>query len=268
MSCTEAVRKLLSSKDPIKFTERDMPQVKHIVNSSIDSGEKYWKKTAIRRLPELRSLSIEIIQNRSHSINERLLDLGSRLEKIAQSNSALQDPARDPIRIKNKYAFRIEFFKYVIESLGVIDEIDSPVFASFTSLVIEGFALPDEKSPEAKTDLYKEVLKAVVDPFVEENAYIFEHYLVNSIYQDNFPFSENQDMFDGYVMLVVRYALVLFYLAGIAAKNRKLTIDDVALMIQVHTKIINHHKTFLLNLLQEIKRKQFDNMDFVSLLLE
>jgi len=252
MSCPEAVRKLLSDKNPIKFIQRDMLPVKHIVNGSIDTGDKYWKNSPVRKLPELRSLSIEIIQNRSRGINERLLDLGSSLEKNTH---------REAISTKSKYTFQLEFFRYAIESLGVFDEIESPVFACYTSLVMEGFELD-------KTAVYKEAVETVVKPFVEENAYLFEHYLANSIFQDNFPFSENQDMFDGYLLLVVRYALIKFYLAGIAAKNRKLIIDDVALMIQVHTKIINHHKTFILNLLQEIKRKEFDNMEFISLLLE
>ncbi len=268
MSCPEAVRKLLSSREPIRFSEHDMPVVKHIVNGSINTGDKYWKNSPVRNLPELRSLSIDTIQDRSHSINERILDLGSRLEKIAQSGLIPKDPVRDPIRFESKYAFQMDFFGYVIESLGFIDEIDSPVFANYTSLVMEGFELLGDESQNSRTDLYKEAIRTIVKPFTEENTYIFEHYLVNSIYQDNFPFSENQDMFDGYVILVVRYAFVQFYLAGIASKHGKLTKDDIALMIQVHTKIISHHKTFIPNLLREIKRRQFDNMEFISLLLE
>ncbi|MDA3812399.1 MAG: flagellin lysine-N-methylase [Spirochaetaceae bacterium] len=258
MSCPEAVRKLLSSQNPITFTERDLLPVKHIIHSSVDTGKKYWNKTPIKRLPELRSRSIGIIQNRSHSINERLLKLGAMLEESSQ---------REPITIKSKSDFKIEFFQYAIESLGVIDEIDSPVFAANTSLVLEKFVLPENKSSKTMSDFYKEIVETVVKPFTEENAYMFENYLVNFIYQDNFPFSENQNMFDGYVMLIVRYTFIQFYLAGIAAQNGKLTKDDVVLMIQTHTKIINHHKTFLINLLQEIHRKQYDNREFISLLL-
>jgi len=267
MSCPEAVRKLFANKDPIKFSEHNMTGVKHVIHSSVDTGEKYWKNTPIGQLPELRTLSIEIIQDRSQPINVRLMQLGFKLKTIAQTDSAFQDTLREQISFTGKYAFQMDFFRYVIESLGVFNEIDSPVFADYTNLVMEGFELNDEKSPDDKTDFYKDTVELTLNPFTEENAYLFEHYLVNSIFQDNFPFSENQDMFDGYIMLVLRYALVRFYLAGIAGKNGKLTIDDVALMIQVHTKIINHHKTFTYNLLLEIKRKQFDNMDFVSLLL-
>lgn len=268
MSCPEAVRKLLSCREPIRFIERDMQQVKHIVNSSIDSQDKYWRNTPFQRLPELRALSIEIIQNRALSIKDRLLDLGNRMEKIALSDSVLQAPAEEPEGIKDIYGFRIEFFQYVIESLGVIDKIDSPVFADFTSLVLKMFTSGDNSPSNAKRELYRETAETELGPFAGDNEYVFEHYLVNSMYQDNFPFSENHEIFDGYVLLVVRYALVKFYLAGIAAENKKLTISDFALMIQVHTKMLNHHKTFSFNILQEIKRKQYDNMEYISLLLE
>lgn len=263
MSCPEAVRKLLSKREAIKFTERNMIQTKHTIHGSIDTNNKYWKNTPIQQLTELRSLSIEIIQNRSFPLNKRLLYLGNRLEKIAQGESICENP----IGIKNKYTFQLEFFRYVIESLGVIDKNDSPVFEEHTGLLAEQFALLENTPPIEKTALYNKVIETLLKPFTEENSYIFEHYLVNFIYQENFPFSESQDMFDGYVMLVVRYALVQLYLTGIAAKNKTLTIDDVALMIQVHTKIINHHKTFVPNLLQEIKRKGFDKMIFISQLL-
>ena len=267
MSCPEAVRKLLSSKDPIKFAECDMPGIKHIVYSFVDTRDKGWKKSPMGRLPELRSLSIDIIQNRSRSINERLMDLGSMLENITQNSSPHKETITESIGNRNRYTFQLEFFTYVIESLGVIDETDSPAFARYSNLVKEEFGLSENNFPETKVDLYQEAIKAVVKPFAEENSYIFEHYLVNSIYQDNFPFSENYHIFDAYVILVVRYALIQFYLTGIAAGNRKLTIEDIVVMIQVHTKIINHHKTFLLNLLMEIKRKQFDSMEIISLIL-
>ena len=68
-------------------------------------------------------------------------------------------------------------------------------------------------------------------------------------------------------MLVVRYTFIRFYLAGIAEVKGKITIDDVVLMIQIHTKTINHHKTFIPDLLIDIKEKEFDNMEFIAIML-
>jgi lysine-N-methylase len=265
MSCPEAVRKLISSQDPIHFTEQEMDQVKLIEHSSVDTESKYWKKTPVSQLPELRDLSIKILQNRSLPLNDRLIELGSRLYGISQNDVSSPESSCEPIKFNNPYAFRLDFFTHIIESLGDFDENDSPVFTRITDLILDKFNLLDDASPDI--DFYKLNVETRVNPFTEEYSYVFEHYLVNFIYQDNFPFSENQSMFDGFVMLVLRYALIQFYLAGIAASKGTLTIDDAAQMIQVHTKIINHHKTFMYNVLHEIKRKEFDSMEFIGILL-
>lgn len=263
MACPEAVRKLLSHKESISFTERNMVEVKHIIHSSLDTNHKYWRKSPVKDLPELRSLSIGIIQDRSCSINTRILNLGRKIENIAQRDLKHHEPIETP----NKHIFQLEFFSYVIETLGVINEIDSPAFTGFTNLLESEFELIKKYPHDSVASSYKKTVETVVSPFIEENAYIFEHYLVNSIYQDNFPFSESQDMFDGFVILIVRYAFMQFYLTGIASKNKELTINNIIEIFQVHTKIINHHKTFIANLLQEIKRKEYDNMEFINLLL-
>ncbi len=263
MACPEAVRKLLSNEDPISFREEDMVEIKHIVHSTLDTNHKFWRKSPVKNLPELRSLSIEAIQDRSCSINRRILNLAAMLEKKSQRETNRHEPINGP----DKYTFRLEFFSYVIETLGVIDDIDSPAFAGFTSVLMSEFELIKDNPHKSAASLYKDAVETVVSPFIEERPYIFEHFLVNSIYQDNFPFSESQEIFDGFVILVVRYAFVQFYLAGIASKNKELTMSNIIEIFQVHAKIINHHKTFTANLLQEIKRKEYDNMEFIRLML-
>ncbi|OQY34918.1 MAG: hypothetical protein B6241_03295 [Spirochaetaceae bacterium 4572_59] len=267
MSCPEAIRRLVASREAIRFVEEEMALEKHIINSYIESKDKRWKKSAIRRLKELRSLSIEMIQNRASSLQARLLKLGYKLEKISLSESKNKSRDNDPIKVRSNSIFQTGFFKDAIESLQVFSEIDSPFFVEYTKKVISGFRLMEDCPLEEKSQLYEEAIKNIFEPFMRENDYLFEHYLVNSMFQGNFPFTENQDMFDGYLMLVVRYAFIRFYLAGIAAVEGKITTEDVVMMIQTHTKTVDHHKTFIYDLLQDLKQKQFDNMEFISILL-
>ena len=264
MSCPEAVRKLLESKEPIKFIEEEVPLDKHIIHSYIDIGDSKWSKSPVRCLKELRTISIGMIQDRKYSIKMRLLRLGYKLEKISSSNS---NRGNGPIKVCSNHIIQLGFFRDVIESLQVFSEIDSPVFVEYTKKAISGFKLQENISQVEKGQLYKKAINTIVEPFLEENGYLFEHYLVNLMFQVNFPFTENQDMFDGYLMLVVRYTFIRFYLAGIAAVEGKLTKEDVAMMIQVYTKTIDHHKTFIMDLLLDIKQKEFDNMEFISALL-
>ncbi len=258
MSCPEAIRKLLSRKEKIKFTQEEVSLGKHIVHSYVDTSDKRMNRSPVKRLKELRTMSIKIVQDRDFSIQKRLLKLGYKLERDSFSESLDKN---------SSYIFQVGFFNNVIKSLNVFEEIDSPAFIEYTKKVLSGFKLQESTTLIESALVYEKVMKTIVDPFVERNGYLFEHFLVNTMYQGNFPFSVNQDMFDGYLMLVVRYTFIRFYLAGIAATAGKITIDDVVLMIQIHTKTISHHKTFIPDLLLDIKDKDFDNMEFISILL-
>lgn len=258
MSCPEAIRKLLSSKDKIKFIKEEIPLDKFIVHSQVDTRDNKWNRSPVKRLKELRTMSIKTVQDREFPIQQRLLKLGYKLERTSFI---------EPLDSKNSYIFQTGFFRNIISLLNVFEEIDSPVFVEYTRKTLNSFKIQGNKTLAESTLIYEKVMKTIVDPFVKKNGYLFEHFLVNTMYQGNFPFTVNQEMFDGYLMLVVRYTFIRFYLAGIAAAEGKLTIDNVVLMIQIHTKTISHHKTFIPDLLLDIKDKEFDNMEFISMLL-
>ena len=264
MSCPEAIRKLMAHTEPITFVEEELHLEKHIIHSFIDTGDKKWNNSPIQRLKKLRTMSIKMIQARGDSLSERLLKLGYKLEKISLSGKGSNIA---PIKVVSNYIFQLGFFRDAIGSLKVFSEIDSPVFAEITKKIMNGFRLMENITLEEKAQLYTEAFRTIVEPFLVDHQYIFEHYLVNFMLQANFPFTENQEIFDGYVMLVVRYSFIRFYLAGIAAVEGKITEEDVVLMIQVYTKTIDHHKTFTIDLLQDIKEKEFDNMEFIAALL-
>lgn len=249
MSCPEAVRKLFSSREPITFVESDMPDVRHIVNSSIKTKGFLRRKRPLDRLPELRRSTIGILQDRSVSLKERILRIGDLLNVPRGIVSG------------EKYSLRIGFYRYGIELLGQIEELDSPLFARYTAFVMEDFR---EEDP----GYYGTVAETILLPFIQEYSWALEHFLVNGVFQENFPMGDGGDEIDSYIMLSIRYGLLQFYLVGLSGREGKLNLDDLAGMIQVHSKIINHHKSFLFNLLQEIKRKEYGNRDFVSLILD
>jgi len=254
MSCPEVVRKLLSDKKPIEFIGETILLDRHLTQSIYNSKESRATKSPLIHLKNLRRNSIEIVQNRKLSIEDRLLKLGQNLS---------DNKDYSPVDVDNKYLFRVGFFNGLIKSLKVFKEIDSEVFISLTRDLINGLKLGSDSLIES-SKIYKDIEKKIVTPYINKNNHLFENYLVNFMFQGNFPFNVNDNKFDGYLMMVVRYSFIRFYLLGIAVKNGKITLDDVVLMVQVHTKTISHHDIFLTNLLDELKEKEFDNMAFVS----
>ncbi|MDA3958797.1 flagellin lysine-N-methylase [Oceanispirochaeta sp.] len=264
LSCPEAVRKLFASQEPIRFIEEELPLDRHILHSHILTHDKRWQNSPVRRLKELRSRSIEMIQDRNHSITERVLRLG---RELSRSGSSWSGSPGTGLKSNRSFAFQFEFFKEAIETLHVSSEIDSALFARQTNKVITGLRFQDASPISEKAKLYEQSLTMIVEPFLIDHGYLFEHYLVNFMFQGNFPFTENQNVLDGYLMMVIRYTFIRFYLAGIGVLEGKITEEDIILMIQLFTKTIEHHKTFIIDLLQEIKNKKLDNMDFIRTLL-
>ena len=102
---------------------------------------------------------------------------------------------------------------------------------------------------------------------MEEYSYIFENYLVNFIYNNIFPFSESQSVFDGYILLLIRYAYIKFYLVGLYLNNEKESEENIINFIQIFSKSIEHHKTLLFDLLNYIKRNDYNNIEFAKMFL-
>lgn len=258
MSCPEAVRLLFEQKSKIKFIKENIPLEKYIIHSYVDLKDKQWTNSPIKDLEKLRSMSISIIQNRNYSIEKRLSMIG---------NNLLKETTTTPLIVADIFAFQLSFFKDSINTLNVDSEIESPLFKKYTTSLLKGFLLDQPKDLKKSVGIYTQINQNILKPFIENNSYLFEHYLVNSIFQSNFPFNINQEQFDGYLILIIRFAFIKFYLAGIALENSKITKDDVISMVQTHTKIINHHDSFIFETLNTIKDKEFNNLDFTNIIL-
>ncbi|QEN08138.1 FliB family protein [Oceanispirochaeta crateris] len=265
LSCPEAIRKLLASKEPISFIEEEMVLDKYIIHSCIDTSESRWNHSDVRQLKLLRQMSIEMIQDRKYLLSERLLRLGHELSIKGSTKSRPQNKSQV---LDNPLFFQFDFFSKAIDSLHVTDEIDSPVFVSMTQKLQKGFKLKEKLPLAQKVPLYEKALCEAVEPFFIEKGYFLEHYLVNFMYQSHFPFTENQNILDGYVMLVVRYSFIRFYLSGMASSGVKIGDEDVVQLIQVFTKTIEHHKTFILDLLDKIKTSKYNPLEFAAALLK
>ena len=95
---------------------------------------------------------------------------------------------------------------------------------------------------------------------------IFENYLVNYIYNNMFPFNEVISLFDTYIMLLMRVSFIKFYLVGLYLNGEDNDNKKIAEFIQVFSKTIEHHKSFLMDSLAYIKRNELNNIEFAKML--
>lgn len=280
VACPEAARLILGNEKRIEFKSQKVDLGKHIVSTEVDTSVKHFKGTPFKYFKELRSKSIEIIQDRRFNIRERLFALGvllDTLENKCYENANLIPKIIKEFNISNvikeyeenefNYLLQVDFFKKMVQFLNVFKEVDSIVFKEHTKDMIKGFKLDGEINLGKDSEYYINAFREYNDKYLEKHNYIFENYLVNFIYNNMFPFSQNDSMFDGYLMLLERFSFIRFYLVGKYIVNKDDCRDNIISFIQVFSKTIEHHKTYLKNSLTYIKQKEFDNIEFAKTLL-
>ena len=277
VSCPEAARILLLKEEGIEFEENEETLGKHIISSEIDTKSKEFNNLPIKYFKEIRDLSIKIIKNRKFDLNKRLYILGEFINELEEElkynyKNVLKfikdydiNSVKDPYeKDEFSYLLQVDFFKKTMKYLNILNEVDSISFKDYTKEVMNGFNFEDDNISKY-ANVYIEAFEEYSKEYMIKNSFIFENYLVNFIYNYMFPFSENQSVFDGYIMLLMRYSFIRFYLVGKYIVNKNDSKKEIVRFIQVFSKSIGHHRNYLVNLLKYIKEKEFNNIEFVKI---
>jgi lysine-N-methylase len=280
VACPEAARIILLKEEGIEFEEGTETLEKHIVSSDIDTKSKKFNNSPVKYFKEIRDMSIKIIKNRKLDLIKRLYILGEFINRLEEKikynyNNVPKfikeydiNLVRDSYETNQlSYITGMDFSKKMLGFLNVFKEVDSISFKEYTKQIIVGFKFEEGKDISIHSELYIKAFEEYTDKFINNNSFIFENYLVNFIYNNMFPFSETESMFDGYIMLLTRYSFIKFYLVGKYIYNKQDSKENIVEFIQVFSKVIGHHKTFTVDVLNYIKENKFDNVEFTKILL-
>ncbi|MBN1066936.1 FliB family protein [Clostridium botulinum] len=276
-ACPEASRIILGSKEKIEFKESEKSLGKYTMSGVLNTRSSEFKDTPIKYFKEIRDFSIKIVQNRNLNISSRLYVLGDFLNEIEDLESGkikefinkydIETESKYYKRERMNYALQVSFFKNVVDSLDIVNETDSDKFKNYTKELLKGYNIKDNDGVIENAEEYINAFEKYTDMYIENNSYIFENYMVNFIYNNLFPFSESDFMFEGYIMLLFRYSLMRFYLVGKYIHNGKDSVEDMIEFIQVFIKAVEHDKNYRSEILEYIKENNFDNMEFAKMIL-
>ncbi|MBN1051033.1 FliB family protein [Clostridium botulinum] len=276
-ACPEASRIILGSKEKIEFKESERKLGKYTMSGVLNTRSSEFKDTPIKYFKEIRDFSIKIVQNRNLNISSRLYVLGDFLNEMEDLESGkikefinkydIETESKHYKRERMNYALQVSFFKNVVDSLDIVNETDSDKFKNYTKELLKGYNIKDNDGVIENAEEYINAFEKYTDMYIENNSYIFENYMVNFIYNNLFPFSESDFMFEGYIMLLFRYSLMRFYLVGKYIHNGKDSVEDMIEFIQVFIKAVEHDKNYRSEILEYIKENNFDNMEFAKMIL-
>ena len=287
VACPEAARLILLKEEGIKFVNREEHLEKYIISAQIDTNLKEVQNTPLRYFKEIRDFCIKIIQDRRFTISERLYSLGcfiEQLEEEIENNNIIKFIENYDFALFAKaysdddlnlllsnsnmnYIIQIDLFRKMLKILRVDKDVESIRFKERTSKMLNGYSFDEEENLQGKSEFYIKAFEEYNEKYFNKYSYILENYLVNFIYNNMFPFNEVLSFFDSYMMLIIRFSFIRFYLVGLYLNNREENDDNIVEFIQVFSKTIEHHKSYLIDSLHYIKRKEFDNMEFAKTIL-
>ncbi|MFC9778618.1 flagellin lysine-N-methylase [Paenibacillus chitinolyticus] len=284
ISCPEIARLALLEPKGIEFEEADIE-----INDNwliFMSGNQETNIYTQYFWP-IRMLAIEIIQNRSLSIGDRLVVLGLLIEAL--ENDIKHRLGSSVLEIIDSFRSKLSNPEY-INSIGMLKvNLDLQLQALFELIRSRlKFGISSERyrmtfddminglmhnSEEFDLDIfrqnYEDNYKLYYSPYMHKKEYILENYLVNYLFNSLFPnlFTNKVSLFDEYALLCVIYGMLKIHLVGISGKHKLLNDEIVIRTIQTFAKTIEHNSSYTKSLVEELKNNNYYSLAHISLLV-
>ncbi|MGE5675062.1 MAG: flagellin lysine-N-methylase [Mycobacterium leprae] len=240
-----------------------------------------------RYLPELQSFAIDLLQNRSYSLAERLIILGMFIQKLEQQNAGGQASATPQLidkyvamaadgalktelsQIKAQPTFQVVLLKDLVGVRASLGTRNTRYTECLTECLL-GLECTEEESVEELTEHYREGYDQFYQPFMASHEYMLENYLVNRAFVHLFPLGVKGmgGPFVEYMLLVVHYALIKMHLIGMSRYHRGLTEELVVKLVQSLVKEFEHTPSFAVRCLNALVEKDLGSMAAMAMLIQ
>ena len=250
-SCEEICNIAFLNKEKMEFieTEEEIDESAIEIRRIIDTEAFEGTDSLLQYFWDIRINSINIIQNRSFSIEERLGILKSFYTKIEEYYNEKDFEGIEDL-LGEYGEGNIDF-----DSLKILDLNESNEF--YLSLLnkeliknIRSIRLK-ECVEEYKKGILKvnDIVKYINDEksilkLIEKYSYILENYLVNQIFKDLIPLNRGESLNLSINILINSYRIIKAYIIGIVLNNKEINEDLIIRVIQSLSKDIEHNKVF------------------------
>lgn len=268
-SCIEICTKAFLNTDKMEFVEgtEDILEKEIEIRRIIDTEAFEGTESLIQYFWDIRVISINIIQNRNFSIEERLNILKNFYEQVKELHNfqefdeieeLLEDFNNELVDYENlkgnKFIENNEFYQSLLE-----DELLNNIRSLKLNECIEEYkyGIIKAKNIYNNTEIKTDHTTSLVDicnyfgeihdyiKELEDNSHVFENYLVNQIFKDLVPFNKGESLMDSVNVLINSYRIIKAYVIGIALNSEEeITGEKIIRVIQALSKEIEHNKVF------------------------
>lgn len=286
VSCPEVVRLALLNDKPMEFEYiEEEVNLRDIAAKSINNSDEELFAGAKELFWDLRSFTIDVLQDRSYRLWERLVILGIFYQTI-QECIEQKNIGEIPVFI-DEYQVGISnrIFDHTLEEVpsnelvqvGLLNNIlknreekliNSSRFAECFTEFVKAIKPDDTASGSHIIENYLVAHKKYYQPFMSEHEYILENYLVNYVFKNIFPFGNSKNLFDNYIIMIVHYALIKMFLIGMAGYHKEnFGVEHVAKLIQSFAKTIEHNNKFIDDAISFLRQNGYSTLSHMLLLI-
>ncbi|MBN2540725.1 MAG: flagellin lysine-N-methylase [Bacilli bacterium] len=236
-SCEKTLELLYESNDPIRFEQRDLTFEMEIpANKPKDSDKEMYIS--------VRENCIEILQDRSMSLPDRIVAIGHYLQKLDMNPKALPD------RFLEGFAFRQD----IVSSIKVARELGD-WFIHNTGSLEEYFIIVDNLYDDLDISTIYKQSKTHFEAILPNHEILFEKTLVNNIFFRQFPFQDYTDNFkDEFIALCGKYLIMRYLTIGLMTKYKSKN-DFIDIIARIFRTIA--HTGFEKNVMIRLKQKGY-----------
>lgn len=283
VSCPEATRLVLLNKNGIDFNqgpkELSIKEFSSIINTS-KGNVTHWKDF----ISEYRYITILILQDRNYTVEERLLVLGmlyNELEECVKSNKfdAIPNILGEYLRgvedqtfkgafedVSNRLDIQLQLCRELVV-LRLNQGITSSRYLECSRDMMLGLNIDASTSNEELQDIYKSAYSQYYLPFMKQNEYMLENYLVNYVFKNCMPI-DCDFPFESYTRMILHYSLIKLHLVGMANRYEGLTSDLVIKLVQSLSKTFEHNPAYFEQIINLVKGNNIMNLTYMSILIK
>lgn len=279
LSCPEVARLVLLNEKGIEFIQDVEPSdTRGFVKENAMSRQQqvlFW---------DLRIFTIQTMQNRSLSIEERLIVIGlflrrfagfSETEKIRQleplinefttsiADGSLQASIR---QLPTNISFQISMCKSLIEFRAMIP-ISSKRYIECLNDMVSGLEMDEKLTDESRIQKYEEAYENYYMPFMAHHEYMLENYLVNYVFAHLFPFNK-KSVTDSFAMLIINFSMIKLHLIGMAKHHGELNVDLVIKLVQSYSKTMDHNPDYVRSVEKMLKDHDYTTLAHMVVLVK
>lgn len=251
-SCPEICAKAFLNKDKMEFieSEEEIDERNIEIRRIIDTEAFEGTESLLQYFWDIRVISINIMQLRSFSIEERLNILKyfyKQIEKLWDSGK-LDEIEEFLLKFNNEY---VEYSDYTGEAIKEDNEFYLSLADDNLEQNVRGVRLKECIKEYKNGVLVKNNIAEYIEETsecyngLESNSHVLENYLVNQIFKDLIPFNKGGSITKSIEVLINSYRIIKAYVIGIAIYSKEEVNEKLIVrVIQALSKDIEHNKVF------------------------